>query len=752
MPGWSGYSETGQGSEERGPSSFALRSPGPVLAQGESTTLIRDSSSKVQDITGVQITPSTPADRTFEFLATVGKEAIAPKVEEMRKAAFLTGMQRAASGEALVGIVNEQPWYSNIFGDTPLVEGARAFSVQAGVNKFIAEQDAQMPTLRQMSPDQIPEVMLGAMKKLSTGDAMTDTLMQGEIVKQMPDLIRRHTRENYKYLQEQAVEKRVSAWQGTSTSLQVASQAEPGLYMPDELDRRKGNFLASLIPTEGADLDSWANSLIDFTKGVAEAGEFHSINAMREAGIFQYMKQKDRTVVEKALSSYEKQHAAQSIGNYSSRLAKLQFDAANGNVSAADVEAEFDSIDKEYQRMSGNSHPLIPRTSRVSYEMSAMQAVARAQKEQAKAILKEQGEESKRAQITQFLVGAGTSKDAVNNGLKPHDVDMAARDYFQKLETPEQKVQFLVNDARGERAISFIKSDIDVMVNSAASDNVTDAFKQAYGLWSGMRSAGAGGENASLLYFGTKGHQRMQAFHNALGNRDLNEFGELAFQTSLTQRMDPGYNLNKEEKKLATSFIDTEVRGNKWYKFGTDQLTESAKRVITNTMSGAVGSLKHVTSADRLMQDAYAASRAAGLEQFGKHAWMVDPLRPRLQDYFVNTETKNKLPVTTREIGTAINHVVDERVKAITSKTPNDIIVLRSADSNGKANFILHVVTDDGVMQPTTFSSDDLVEFVNSDKLKATQKPITLQSLPGAPDDPTAPYLGYRKPVRETTK
>ena len=682
----------------------------------------------------MQITPTAPADRTFEFLATVGKQLIAPKVEEMRKSAFLTGMQRAASGEALVEIVNEQPWYSNIFGQTPLVEGARAFSVQAGVNKFIAEQDANMAQLRQMSPDQIPEVMMGAMNKLTTGDPATDTLMQGEIIKQMPDLIRRQTRENYKYLQEQAVEKRIGAWQGTSTSLQIASQADPGLYLPDELDRRKGNFLSSLIPTEGADLDSWASSLIDFTKGAAEAGEFHSINTMREAGIFQYMKAKDRTVVEKALSTYEKQHAASSIGNYSSRLAKLQFDAANGNLSAKEVEDEFDAIDSEYQRLSGNSQPLIPRSSRVSQEMSAMQAVVKAQKEQAKAILATQGEDSRKAELKRFLVGVGTTKDAVNEGHKSHDVDVAAREYYQSLDTAEKKVQFLVNDARGERPISFIKSDIDVMVNSASTDNVTDAFKQAYGLWSGLRGAGPGGDNASMLYFGAKGHQRMQAFHNALGGRDVNEFGELAFQSSLSQRMDPGYNLNKEEAKSARAYIDTEVRGNKWYKFGTDELTESAKRVITTSMSSTVGSLKNVTSADRLMGDAYSAARAAGLEQFGKHAWNVDAQRPRLQDYFVNATTKEKLPVTTREIGSAINGVVDERIKAITDKTPNDVIVLRAADSAGKANFIVHVVTDDGVMSPTTFSSDDLTSFINSDKLKTVQS-----NEPYKPASATAP-------------
>lgn len=749
---WSGYSEKGNGSEERGPASFALRSPGAVQAQGTQAVGPRDSSSKVADITGVSLTPTAPADRTFEFLAGVAKEAVAPKVEQMRQTAFLTGMQQAASGEALVDIVNTQPWYSKIFGDSPLVEGARAFSVQAGVNKFIAEQDANMGTLRQMDPSQIPEVMTGAMNKLKTGDGMADMMLQGEIVKHMPDLIRRQTRENYKFKQEQAVEKRVTAWQGTSSSLQAASMADPGLYLPDELDRRKGNFLSSLIPTAGADLDSWATSLIDFTKGVAESGEFHSIQAMREAGIFQYMKAKDRTVVEKALTAYERQHAAASIGNYSPRLAKLQFDAANGNVSAAEVEGEYDAIDLDYQRRSGNSLPLIPRTSRVGTEMSAMQAVARAQKEQAKAILKQQGTEDTKARIQTFLVGAGTSKDAINEGLKSHDVDMAAREYFQSLPTAEAKVQFLVNDARGERPISFIQSDINVMVNSAASDNVTDAFKSAYGLWSGLRAAGPGGDNASMLYFGNKGHQRMQAFHNALGGKDVNEFGELAFQTSLTQRMDPGYTLNKDEVKLATAYIDNEVRGNKWYKFGVDQLTESAKRAITNSMSGTVGSLKNVTSGDRLMPDAYAAARAAGLEQFGKHAWQVDSLRPRLQDYFVNATTHEKLPVTTREIGQALNGVVDEKVKAITGKTPNDIMVLRAADSNGKANFILHVVTDDGVMAPTTFDSDELTQFINSGKYKATQKPITMQSLPGAPDDPTAPYVGYRRPTRETTK
>lgn len=736
---WSGYSETGQGSDERGPKTFTMQPPGTVQADARGPVGVRDSSNKVADLGGVKIGPAPVVDRTVDVLLGFAKEKAAPMVKQMEEEAFLTGMQRAASGEALTDIVNSQPWYSGIFGDAPLVEGARTFEVQTGVTNWLTEQEARMPELRRQSPDQIPQLLLDATKKLQTGDARADTMMQMEIIKRVPDFIKVHTREHYKYLQEQAVETRMNSWQAQASSLQIAYQAQEGMISPEELERRQGNLIEALVPTPGANPDTWENNVVQFAAWAADTGNFHTLDLLTKSGTVGAMRAEDRAKLDKHVRVAKARHASEALSNYAEEIIKLRTDADSGLISGEKLMAAFDAMDDSYRKTSGNDHALIPKGERVSGGMSALRAVKAAQRAAAKEVLKADSAELADATLRQGFA-VSTSKDLELNGVKRADVNRVGKQIYQALPDLPSKAAFLVADSRGGNAIDTIKADIDVLVGSAASDTVTDNFLEAHRLYQAIRNHTAGGAEAVAQYFGPDVARRLDDFSMQLGGRDPAVYGEAAFQLSKKNRMAPGYTMDKKEQTSALSFVDDEVRNNAWYKFGVGSMTESSKKTVLNAMAGPMGQIKNGTPSEFLNKQAFAYAKANGLELWGKHAWFADKSRPRLDDYLKDIAVDDP-----RIIGQNIDSLVDERLKTFTDKDIKDVLVLRAADSNGKANFQVIAYTEDGMLPPTTFDTDDLRGRITQDRQEriAKRKPGTKQNDVG-PIDVTKPYIGYR--------
>jgi hypothetical protein len=138
----------------------------------------------------------------LKTLVRFGEAILKPKLEAARTEAFVSGMQRVASGEAFKEIVDEQPWYSKVFGDTPTIEGARAYTGFAMSQEIATAIEADMPALRQLSPDSFKQVMNERISSINTGDADTNMTVTQSLVKEMPGLMKRHTKEHIGWQQD----------------------------------------------------------------------------------------------------------------------------------------------------------------------------------------------------------------------------------------------------------------------------------------------------------------------------------------------------------------------------------------------------------------------------------------------------------------------------------------------------------------------------------------------------------------------
>lgn len=302
---WTGYSEQGRGSQERGPSTYTAdpgASPQARSADaGQAVRMQRPSSTPAPTINVGA--PSGRPDPTLSAMLQLGQEVLQKDIERRREQAFLEGMVQAASGQALTEIVGNQPWYSRIFGPSAAVEGARAYSSQAAVARWVAEQQNNMGELRAMSPDAIPSRLMENMDAFMTGDAQTDSMIRAEFAKQLPSLIREHTKQHYLYNQEIAAGARREAFESTANLVQNLYANSLGDMTDADYANAEQQLLSIVTPPPGVTLEAHYREVGQTLVAQARAGHFHPIRVLDELGVIQQLPRETQNQIVAGLSA-----------------------------------------------------------------------------------------------------------------------------------------------------------------------------------------------------------------------------------------------------------------------------------------------------------------------------------------------------------------------------------------------------------------------------------------------------------------
>lgn len=301
---WTGYSEQGTGSQERGPGSYVAQVPGSPQArsadQGQQVRMQRPQGTPAPTINVGM--PTGRPDPTLSALLQLGQEALQKDIERRREQAFLEGMVQAASGQALKEIVENQPWYSRIFGPSAAVEGARAYSSQAAVARWVAEQQNNMQELRTLSPDQVPGRLMESMQSFMTGDPQTDTMIRAEFARQLPGLIRDHTKQHYVYQQELAAEARRSAFEATLDMIQGMYSNSLGDMTEQDYDLAEGRLLEMMARPAGVSPENHYREVGNTLVAAARAGKFHALRVLDETGALQHLPQEVQNQIVSAMT------------------------------------------------------------------------------------------------------------------------------------------------------------------------------------------------------------------------------------------------------------------------------------------------------------------------------------------------------------------------------------------------------------------------------------------------------------------
>jgi len=798
---WNGYSEKGQGSEERGPGTFTFAPPATPQAQGSTAVMAKAGYQTAQAVGGLT-QYNEGGDKTAAAIFGFAETLLKPVAAEVAERKFLEGVQRASSGEALTEIVNTQPWYSKIFGPSSAVEGARQYSLDAQAAKFDAAVQQAMPTLRNTSPDELPGIIQKMSKEFETGDPTTDAQLGLRLTKVLPNLIQAHTREYYKAQQEHAYNQRFDAAQQNATSLQIVSQ-DPMASEDDKL-LRQANFLQGFVLPAGVDPESHKQFIQTSLASLAEAGQFHAVNVALRSGVAQALSPEKRLQLERSINQFKKQHAMEARDSYAKDFAQIYDRARNDpEYSAEKVMEDYDALNAKYASMSGNDQPLAAGTTRTATAQSALaaywQRIRQGEALQAKiaADLERQGKAAEaQAVMDDAIIAAfktnGYAGAKASPEFKDKDVDRLFLQQWNATDA-EGNVDWKARsallkhhgafkgDGVGDVVPTAVKVELARMVNSQGQ-SLNNNFIQAYGIFLDLTAnrQDLAGQAAARAAFGSKEFTVLDTFRRETQGKDMTNPGILAAAYAVAR--DPLYGpterFTEKELPVVDAYLQRELWGKSakageslsgqqkgtWWKFGStpDKITPSAQSLFKSSMAGHY---RMMVNRGVSAEDAMASASQYALndvEMLGGYGWsrqgretdMLTTIKRAYPDKYVDKGM----------LADALNSLIAETHKRNSPGELADVqIVMAPDDKDGRQNLIVTARNDDGTyMMPVYINSDMIYQQVlarEKAKVNESKGPefgpkITFKPSKGAPSIYASPdeWAKYRELQRTQSK
>lgn len=311
---------------------------------------------RYQPVTGAeQINPVT------QVILKVAGSAMQGYIDEKKTQAFVQGMQRAANGEAIKDIANGQPWYSNIFGfSADVVEGARVYTAHAKASDIAAAVEDSMPEVRKLDAPSAQAYFSKLVKDNMTGDAATDAATLQSFARALPATMRRQTKEHYKWRQEEASNAESQSIRAMANLVQTRA-ANGDTQTMGEYQQNVLALVQATRPAEGRDVASWSAARTNNLLEMAQAGQFHAVNAFRNAGLLDMLDPKGRTKIESALYTAENRTVARKSFEYADEIGRIAGEAEvwHEGMDPTKTMGELRALNDKFRRETGIDRDLI---------------------------------------------------------------------------------------------------------------------------------------------------------------------------------------------------------------------------------------------------------------------------------------------------------------------------------------------------------------------------------------------------------
>jgi hypothetical protein len=300
-----------------------------------------------------------PAERdpTASLLMKVGEEILGKKLDEQRTVKFVEGMQRAMNGEAIQEVQASVPWYAKIFGDTPAIEGARAYTAAAKVNETIAAQAANMGKLQTLNAADAAKHFSGVINSSLTGDPGTDNVIMKGMTEQMPALMKAQAKSHYAYGQKQGMDALSKNMMTASQGLQAYGEmfAEDKVTEVD-MKVKQAAFVASVMPPLGIDEENYVKTLAGNMRTMAASGQFHALDALKKSGVMGALSPEQVNSVEAAITGAATKARNNYAFAFARDIAEIKSDASRPveGQTPAMLGARIDAMDTKYKRLTGS--------------------------------------------------------------------------------------------------------------------------------------------------------------------------------------------------------------------------------------------------------------------------------------------------------------------------------------------------------------------------------------------------------------
>lgn len=537
---------------------------------------------------------------TTDLLMKLGNKILEPQIQKIQTQKFLEGAQRVAQGEALKDIVDEQPWFTQIFGPSSSTQGARAVAQMRGVDDYITSVANDMPQLQQLSTEEFGKKITGKMQDFLTGDSVADAAIQMKMVESTGALFKAHTKANYKFTQDTMQQNTVQYMQSGANKLAALSkQRLDGTMTDTDYNGAVNEFITNLAPIEGQSPGSYWKGIEIATEDALAMGNHHAANAVFDSGLLASAPGDLRKKLLDARHTYEaRTQETAGFVDFGPRIGQLKGLAAAGQLSGKQIQSAVDDINNEYSIKYGINRPLFKRNeleSIISGNISSIynrrEQDIRDQAKEGRQDLREAAKEKvktdadlRKSQQLVSLIQAGAGNMAGLAGYTGDEINNAVFTGAQTLAANGKPVgPYLVQQYNegGEHVNPLYKNKLQAGMRAAKEEGYSGAaFEQSYAMYKQI-SGVPGGTATAMAYLGDDA-VRMMKYDQFVQNKMTPEISyQLAFGATIDGTRKSS---DKDLQKQIVQTVDKAQPGTFSKLFGSIEMTEQSKRVLTSAV------------------------------------------------------------------------------------------------------------------------------------------------------------------------
>lgn len=658
--------------------------------------------------------------RTTDALLKLGSNVLAGKIKEEQQKQFFSGVQRAASGEALEDILKNQPWYTGIFGPSSAALGARAYSTQMKVAEFGAQMEKEMPTLAKLGPEAVVQRAMEAYSGLKTGDDMVDGAIQMSFVDQLQPLLKRHAKEAYIYQQKEASAAQVSAWGKMFEAHQARASAKGDAFSQEDVDADWDRVLMTLQPFADQPPESFEKNVAMALQGAAAAGSFHVINRMEKEGFVAMLPPETQAQLKGVFARGAKDALNKAMPKYAYDLSMIAYDTAQDPRKAAERMAAFNAKVAEQEGIPMQYAQLFPPEQMDTF----VGGILKAQAAQAAQGYKETAEEKRQRQLamaTSMLTSPGAVGRSVATDVFPANVAEEAADAAWNQELDPAKRAAILN-ARGAGSFTAIKEQIAAL-SPYKTDKDTVGVQHAAAIYANLDDA------TRPSYFDAEERNFFDRYNKAVR---VGVPPEQAFAASKIAAPLAGSQIDPKDKDAVSKAIRTEVENRTENFLGWNQLDDNSMRIMEAVVAKEFNQGKQMHGVQAATQRAITVALNDGLEIIGKHAVIGGkPGQTPLAQMLLKGEGNMGAKATAQ----VFEQLVEEKVKAVGGNL-DSYVLYRLADVKGDARYMIESIDGEGALYTTTIMGREL-----------RGRTVEQRKVEASPD--AKPFIGYGRKARK---
>jgi hypothetical protein len=507
-------------------------------------------------------------DRTLDAVLEIGKGILGQKLKEQQNAAFLTGVQRTMSGEALKDIVDEQPWYTQIFGPTSTAQGARAYSQIAQVDKYTADLYGDMDNLQKLTPDEVGPQVIGRMNTFLTGDDVADSAIQMKMVEAAGPFFKAHAKQHYKWQQTDMQTQVTTAMLQAGDTIQSAARGwMDGTSTEQDRNVALAGALASWQPLQGQSAQSYWEAVKTATITSMAKGNHYMAQAVwadrdGQGSLFAAAPTETQLELLNARETYEaRTREKEGTLEFGAEMGRIQGLMATGQMTPDQGVQAMENVNHQFRLKTGIDGDVYDKADVAKFIASdykayhaAAQAAAKANAEGNKSA--QTLNEQIRSTSTAFILG--NAQAALDSAIPRQVVDQTVLGIVQaKAEAGQNPYDLIVKNyvGTGGGGAGYVNEPLKNNMLSgifASSGGYTPLLDQSVAQYDEMLKL-PGGKATALGYFGADNVVKLNNYKQYITNGQMAP--ELAWQASFGQ---PVNNLQTTSKaKMQEQLLKT---------------------------------------------------------------------------------------------------------------------------------------------------------------------------------------------------